>query len=424
MAVTVLIGVQWGDEGKGKIIDVLTEKSDVIVRFQGGNNAGHTVEIGDSKYVLHLIPSGILREGRQCIIGNGVVVNPTGLVNEILELEAQGVEVRDRLRISSRAHLVFVYHQLADAAREAKLGGSMIGTTKRGIGPTYADKAHRVGIRGGDLANKTRLEARFRAQAEAYNKQFEAQGLELMDIDAEWEKLSGAADILGPMVDDTVFSVNAAIKDGKSVLFEGAQGVHLDTDYGTYPYVTSSNTTTGGACTGGGIAPKHVSEVVGVVKAYTTRVGEGPFPTELHGEEGEALRQAGNEFGATTGRPRRCGWFDAIACRYATMVCGVDTLAITKVDVLDNLPELKICTSYRINGVETTQFPADLDDLNAVEPVYETMPGWQCDTSKARSWEDLPEKAQLYLKRLASLIDARIGIVSTGPNREQTFFVN
>ncbi len=421
MPVTVLVGIQWGDEGKGKIIDVLTEQTDVIVRYQGGNNAGHTVEVGNDKYVLHLIPSGILRADKRCIIGNGVVVSPVDLLSEITDLEARGIAVRDRLEISSRAHLVFKYHRLADAARELSAGKAMIGTTKRGIGPTYADKANRVGIRACDLCHKERLESKFRAQAERYNRIFAAQGSELLDVEAEWATISAAADALAPLVTDTVLTVNRSIKAGKNLLFEGAQGMHLDIDYGTYPYVTSSNTTTGGACTGGGVAPRHITDVIGVVKAYTTRVGEGPFPTELLGPEGDSLREAGHEYGATTGRPRRCGWFDAVANRYAVMVNGVDQLAVTKLDVLDNQKTIKVCTAYTLDGETITDFPADLESLQRVQPVYAEMPGWMTDTTAVRTWNDLPEKAQAYLQWLSELLETRIGIVSTGPGRLQTF---
>ena len=423
MAVTVLVGIQWGDEGKGKIIDVMTELADLVIRFQGGNNAGHTVEIGASKYVLHLIPSGILRAGKRCIIGNGVVVNPVDLLKEVQELEQRGIAVRSRLELSSRAHLVFAYHRLADASRETKLGGSMIGTTKRGIGPTYADKANRVGIRAGDLCHIARLEQRFRAQLAAYNRVFAQQGVELLDADTEWPAIANAARELAPLVTDTIVSVNRAAKAGQSLLFEGAQGTHLDIDYGTYPYVTSSNTTTGGACTGGGISPRAITQVVGVVKAYTTRVGEGPFPTELRGADGEDLRKVGSEYGATTGRPRRCGWFDAIACRYAVLLNGVDSLAVTKLDVLDHLPEIKICTAYRLDGQTISDFPADTEALARVEPVYESVRGWQQPTTQAQSWAELPPLAQAYLNRLAELLETRVGLVSTGPGREQTFTV-
>lgn len=424
MATTVLIGVQWGDEGKGKIIDVLTENADLVIRFQGGSNAGHTVEIGDQKFVLHLIPSGILRGNSTCVIGNGVVVNPLTLLDEIKGLEARGIDVRSRLKIDSRAHLVFNYHRELDGAREAAKGTGMIGTTKRGIGPSYADKANRIGLRGCDMLKPERLESKFRAQSKTYNDILATLGHEALDVEAEWQAVKAAAAELAPMVTDAVLTVQHAVADGKDVLFEGAQGMWLDIDYGTYPYVTSSNTSVGGACTGGGIAPRQIDEVVGVVKAYTTRVGEGPFPTELDDQAGEDLRKAGNEFGATTGRPRRCGWFDAVACRYAVMLNGVDTLAVTKLDVLDDLDELKICTAYTLDGETITDMPSDSEDLGRVQPVYESHPGWKTRTCDVRCWDDLPENAKSYLIRLAELIGSRVGIVSTGPARVETFYVD
>ncbi len=424
MAITVLVGVQWGDEGKGKIIDVLTENVDVVVRFQGGNNAGHTVEIGREKFVLHLIPSGIFRKKATCIIGNGVVVDPLALEEEIRSLEKRGVKIGKRLQLSTRSHLIFAYHRMMDAMHEgSRSEGKKIGTTKRGIGPAYADKMSRIGIRALELLNLKRLEKSFRERAEYYNGIFKAAKMEQVDIDAEWSKISKAAKFLGRYVTDTVISINEAANSKKDILFEGAQGMWLDVDYGTYPFVTSSNTTTSGACTGSGLSPKYIENVVGVIKAYTTRVGEGPFPTELKDETGELIRKTGREFGATTGRPRRCGWFDAISSRYSCMVNGVDSLAVTKLDVLDMLPEIKICTAYRINGKKTTAMPSDTDDITAAVPVYETMPGWQQTTSDARSFKALPKNAQKYLKRISELAGAKIGIISVGPNRDQTFYI-
>lgn len=424
MPATVLIGIQWGDEGKGKIIDVLTEKADVVIRFQGGSNAGHTVEIGKEKYVLHLVPSGIFRKGIACIIGNGVVADPIALMNEMKDLTKRGIDV-STIQLSGKAHLVMCYHMLMDGMKEAKLAesGKKIGTTNRGIGPAYADKAARTGIRALEILKLSNLEKLFREQAANYNAVFANAGRPTVDIDKEWSKLLEAAHYLTPYVKDTVVSVNEAVKAKKNILFEGAQGVLLDIDHGTYPYVTSSNTTTGGACTGSGVSPRAIDTVYGVMKAYTTRVGEGPFPTELHGEEGENLRKAGNEYGATTGRPRRCGWFDAVASHYACMINGVNKLAITKLDVLDNLKELKICTAYEINGVKTNNFPQDVTDLANVKPIYETVPGWMASTASARSFDELPKKAQEYLKRIAELAESDIGIISVGPNREQTFRV-
>ena len=423
MPATVLVGIQWGDEGKGKVIDVLTEAADVVIRFQGGGNAGHTVEIGDDKYVLHLLPSGILRPDKSCIIGNGVVVDPLALVEEIQELEGRGVDVRDRLQLSRRAHLVFSYHKIADSWQEDAPGALKLGTTKRGIGPTYSEKAQRTGIRAGDMKDLATLKSRFEAQLAAHNRLFAARGQECLDLASEWEQLAAAAEVLAPLLADTATSVDQALGDGRKLLFEGAQGTWLDIDYGTYPFVTSSNTTAGGACTGGGIAPRRIDRVVGVIKAYTTRVGEGPFPTELTGPEGEALRQAGNEYGATTGRPRRCGWADAVACRYAVMLNGVDSLAVTKLDVLDGLESINICTSYTLDGNPIDVMPDDAADLARVTPVYETLPGWHDATSAASSWDELPSNAKTYLSRLSELVGAKIGIVSTGPKRRSTMFV-
>ncbi len=424
MASTVLVGLQWGDEGKGKIIDFLTETADVVARFQGGNNAGHTVEVGDEKFVLHLIPSGILRPEALCVIGNGVVVNPLALLEEMEGLRARGIDLEGRLQLSTRAQLVFDYHCRLDGLLESKLGDSKIGTTKRGIGPAYADKVNRVGIRAALLCHPELLEARFRTQAAFQNKIFADAGEPVLDIDAEWARLKPAAAALAPFVHDTVLTVNRAAAAGKEVLFEGAQGTWLDVDYGTYPYVTSSNTTSGAACTGGGVAPSRIQHVVGVAKAYTTRVGSGPFPTELEDETGELMRSVGAEFGATTGRPRRCGWFDAVATRYAAMVNGVDGVAFTKVDVLDSFKTIKICVAYDLNGQRVTDMPSDCADITAAVPVYEEFEGWQASTCEAQSQADLPARAQAYLARLSELIEAPASIVSVGPKRSQTFAVS
>lgn len=426
MANTVLIGLQWGDEGKGKIIDVLTDKADVVVRFQGGNNAGHTVEIGDEKFVLHLMPSGILREKALCVIGNGVVVNPVALDGSIAELEKRVPSIRERLQISDRCQLVFSYHSKLDGLMERELGDSKLGTTKRGIGPAYADKVNRVGIRASQLKDLARLEQSFRSRAEFHNRVLlDAQYEEPLDVDAEWDILRGVAERLAPMVCDTVLTLNAADREGKSILFEGAQGTWLDVDFGTFPFVTSSNTTAGGACTGSGLPPSRIDHVVGVTKAYTTRVGAGPFPTELEDAVGERIREIGGEFGATTGRPRRCGWFDAVSVRYAAMLNGVERgLAVTKLDVLDPFETLRVCTAYELDGKRLTDMPADSDDLARVTPVYEDLPGWNTSTEEARCWNDLPELAQSYLRRLEELVEAEIEIVSVGPRRDQTFAVN
>lgn len=422
MPVDILVGTQWGDEGKGKLIDVLTRDVDMVARFQGGNNAGHTVEIGKEKYVLHLVPSGIFRPGVKCLIGNGLVVDVLGLVSEMKELAERGLDI-SAIELSNRAHLIFEYHKRADVLKEAGAGDKKIGTTKRGIGPSYSDKADRCGIRAVSLTDLPTLERLFREQAVKYNKLFAAADIEQLDIDAEWARVAEAAQYLAPFVTDTVVSVNKAIKAGKKVLCEGAQGGLLDIDHGTYPFVTSSTTTSGGACAGAGIAPRYINDVWGVLKAYTTRVGEGPFPTELFDATGEELRKIGREFGATTGRPRRCGWFDAVASGYSCMINGVNKLAVTKLDVLDTLPELGICVAYEVNGVRTENFPASAEELEAAKPVYEYMPGWQCSTENVTCWNDLPENAKKYLQRLGELVDAEIAIVSVGPRRDQTFEV-
>lgn len=422
MSADILIGTQWGDEGKGKLIDVLTRDVDAVVRFQGGSNAGHTVEIGSEKYVLHLVPSGIFRPGVACIIGNGVVVDPIGLTEEMRGLTARGLDV-SQIQLSDQAHLIFAYHKRADAMKEAAAAkiGRKIGTTGRGIGPAYCDRAARTGVRAGYLTKPETLKKAFFERCERYNQDFVAAGLEALDAAAEWEKLAEAAAYLAPFVTDTVVSVNRILKEGKKVLCEGAQGTLLDVDHGTYPFVTSSSTISGGACSGAGIAPRHVGTVWGVMKAYTTRVGEGPFPTELFDATGEELRRIGREFGATTGRPRRCGWFDAVASRYSCMINGVDKLAVTKLDVLDTLAEIKICVAYELDGRRIDCVPSDVDDLARVKPVYETVPGWQCATTGATEYGRLPENARRYLDRMAELVDAEVAIVSVGPKREQTF---
>ena len=422
MSTTVLVGIQWGDEGKGKIIDVLTKNADMVIRFQGGNNAGHTVEIGDEKFVVHLVPSGIFRPDAQCIIGNGVVVNPLVLIQEMAELQERGICFDDRFEISTRSHLIFKYHSLMDGLKEQQRNpGEKIGTTKRGIGPTYADKASRRGIRALEMLDIARFEKRFREETEYYNTFFKSYEAELVDVEDEWEKLKKAVEILTPYIKDTVLTINRAADAGKNILLEGAQGMLLDVDYGTYPFVTSSNTTTGGACTGSGLSPKRIDNVVGVMKAYCTRVGEGPFTSELDDKDGEEIRRIGREFGATTGRPRRCGWFDAVSAKYSCMVNGVDKLAITKLDVLDSFETIYICTAYEVDGVRWDDMPSDTDQIARAVPIYESMPGWNSPTTSANSFEELPEKAQKYLIRIAKMVNADIGIISVGPNRSQTF---
>ena len=421
---TVLIGAQWGDEGKGKIIDVLTEKVDWVVRYQGGNNAGHTVEIGSDKYVLHLVPSGILHAGKKCVIGNGLVVDPVALVKEIKGVVDRGIDPAGRFFISDRAHVVLPYHKLIDEYREKKPAtGTMIGTTKRGIGPTYGDKAARTGLRMGDLVDPDR-EALLRARLASNNRILAALGAPELDADAVVRDTLAAVDYLAPFITDTIPMLHEAIGSGKSVLFEGAQGTMLDIDYGTYPFVTSSSATAGGACTGSGVPPHKVDRVLGVVKAYSTRVGEGPFPTELTDAMGDRLRKAGNEFGATTGRPRRCGWFDLVVARYSVMVNGIDAWAMTKLDVLDEVETIRICVAYECDGKRLTSVPANVRQLERCRPVYEDVPGWMCSTKDVASWEQLPEKAKAYVRRLEELTGVKVAILSVGPRRDSTIILD
>jgi adenylosuccinate synthase len=422
MANTILVGAQWGDEGKGKIIDVLTEQADVVVRTQGGNNAGHTVFIGKQKYVLHLIPSGILRKKKVCVIGNGVVVDPVGLVSEIEGLRKLGIKVNGNLYVSETAHVVFPYHRELDAQREVLKGKNKIGTTKRGIGPAYGDKAARVGLRMIDLVNAGRFEEKLAIKIKENNevlKAFGAKPLSFKEVHAVYRR---AGDYLKPFVTNTVTLLHRSVRRGDDILFEGAQGTFLDIDHGTYPYVTSSNTTSGGACTGSGVAPNRMDRVVGVLKAYTTRVGEGPLPTE-NSEIADMLHAMGREFGATTGRPRRCGWFDSVATRHATMVNGIDDLAVTNIDGLDTVETIKVCIGYRDGKKKYDYVPNDVEVLSRCEPVYAEFPGWRTPTHNARSWKDLPAKTRSYLKAIAELSDAKLFIASVGPGRDQTIFV-
>ncbi len=422
MANTILVGAQWGDEGKGKIIDVLTEDADVVVRYAGGNNAGHTVFIGPQKYILHLVPSGILRKRKLCVIGNGVVVDPVSLVEEIKGLRQLGVKVDANLALSETAHVVFPYHRELDAQRETLKGKHKIGTTKRGIGPAYGDKAARVGLRVIDLITPDRFEAKLRRRLKENNEVLKAFGAKPLSFKSVHAAYRAAGDFLKPFVKNTVVLLHEACQRGDRILFEGAQGTFLDLDHGTYPFVTSSNTTAGGACTGSGVPPHRMDRVVGVMKAYTTRVGEGPLPTE-NAEIADMLHAMGREFGATTGRPRRCGWFDAVAVRHATMVNGIDDLAVTNLDGLDTVATIKVCIGYRVGKARYDYVPADVEVLSQCEAVYAEFEGWREPTSAARKWKDLPVKARAYLKALAELSGANLAIVSVGPGREQTIFV-
>jgi len=420
---TVLVGAQWGDEGKGKIIDVLAEDADVVVRYQGGNNAGHTVKIEDELYVLHLIPSGILHAGKLCVIGNGVVVDPVALLDEMRGLESRGIDMAGRLFVSDRAHVVFPFHRILDESRESKRSDARkIGTTKRGIGPSYADKVSRVGLRMGDLVD-SRFESMLEERMLEANSVLTALGAEQLDVAGLAAQYSEVAAAIAPYVSDSVVMLSEALGEGKSILCEGAQGTMLDIDFGSYPFVTSSHTSAGGACTGSGIAPHRIDRVIGVIKAYTTRVGEGPFPTELKDDTGQLLGREGNEFGATTGRPRRCGWFDAVVGRYAAMINGVDYWAMTKLDVLDTVKTLKICVAYRCDGETRDTVPANVRLLERCKPVYEEMAGWQSSTHGVQSFDALPDRAKAYVNRLCELTGVALGILSVGPARANTLRV-
>jgi adenylosuccinate synthase len=422
MANTILVGAQWGDEGKGKIIDVLTSKADVIVRSQGGNNAGHTIVHGGATYILHLIPSGILRRGKVCVIGNGVVVDPIALVAEIGQLRGLGVKIGKNLLVSNCAHLVMPYHRLLDEQRELRKGRAKIGTTKRGIGPAYGDKAARTGLRVSDLMQPILFAKKLQAKIRENNSILQALGAKPINYREVHEAYLAAGEKLRPFVTNTVVYLHRALERGKEILFEGAQGTFLDIDHGTYPYVTSSNTTAGGACTGTGVPPHRMDRVVGVMKAYTTRVGEGPLPTEDR-HLAQRLHSLGREFGATTGRARRCGWFDAVATRYATMINGIDELAITNLDGLDDVDPIRICVGYRLNGKRLEVPPCDVVQLDNCEAIYEEMRGWKQSTTSAKKLSQLPFLARNYVKRLGQLTGAKISIVSVGPTRAQTIFL-
>ncbi|HME89214.1 MAG TPA: adenylosuccinate synthase [Chthoniobacterales bacterium] len=422
MANTILIGAQWGDEGKGKIIDALTSKADVIVRSQGGNNAGHTIAHDGETYILHLIPSGILRRGKVCVIGNGVVVDPIALVAEIDHLRRRGVKIGKNLLLSDCAHLVLPYHRLLDEQRELRQGRAKIGTTKRGIGPAYADKAARTGLRISDLMQPILFVKKLEAKIRENNSILQALGAKPINYREVHESYLAAGERLRPFVTNTVVYLHRALQLGKEILFEGAQGTFLDIDHGTYPYVTSSNTTAGGACTGTGVPPHRMDRVVGVMKAYTTRVGEGPLPTEDR-HLAQKLHSLGREFGATTGRARRCGWFDAVATRYSTMINGIDESAITNLDGLDDVDPIRICVGYRLNGKRLTVPPCDATQLNNCEAIYEELLGWKQSTSSAKKLSQLPQAARDYVKRIGQLTGAKASIVSVGPTRAQTIFL-
>lgn len=416
----VIIGAQWGDEGKGKVIDIFAAKADYIVRYQGGNNAGHTVVIGGDSFVLHLVPSGILHKAKTCVIGNGVVVDPRALIEEIEMLESKGIKVGSRLLVSDRAHIIFPYHRKLDELKEEKK--KKIGTTKKGIGPSYADKVERSGIRFVDLLDDKTFREKLKNNLEEKNAILtKIYGVEGYDFDEIYREYSAYARRLSKYVCDTALELNEAVEKKKRILFEGAQGTLLDVDHGTYPFVTSSNATAGGAATGTGIGPTKIGKVIGVVKAYTTRVGEGPFPTEFSSDLMERIRKRGKEFGATTGRPRRCGWFDSLVVKHSVMVNGIDEIVVTKLDVLDDLDSIKICTAYKADGEAYKNFPSSISVLERCEPVYEELPGWKKDTTATVSYSKLPPNAKNYLKRIQKLLNTKIVLISVGSERGQTF---
>ncbi|MDA7681647.1 adenylosuccinate synthase [Verrucomicrobiales bacterium] len=423
MANTIIVGAQWGDEGKGKIVDFLTEKTDIVVRAQGGNNAGHTVIHDGKKYVLHLIPSGILWPEKNCVIGNGVVIDPVSLLEEFDKLDGQGILISpDNLVISNRAHLTLPYHRILDSFRESGLGGKKIGTTGRGIGPTYVDKSERSGLRMSDLFNQKKLVEKIESKVQKANSLLEGSDVEPLVTNQIIEELNSAASRLKPFICETTTYLHERIAEGKSLLFEGAQGTYLDIDHGTYPFVTSSNTTAGGACTGSGVSPRNIDNVTCVAKAYTTRVGSGPFITENQ-EFSDRMHGMGREFGATTGRKRRCGWFDAVLVRHACRLNGADQLAVTNVDGLDGIESIKICTSYELRGETITTPPADSEDWEDCTPNYEELPGWGDEiTAGAESIDSLPKNANNYLDRLSELCETPVKIIGVGPDRKETLF--
>jgi len=420
MPAIVVVGAQWGDEGKGKIVDMLAEKASFVVRFSGGDNAGHTVSNNLGEFKLHLVPSGIFYPHTTCIIGNGAVINPAVLIEEIEGLKKRRVDT-SRLFISDRAHLIMPYHILLDRLEEEARGGKAIGTTRKGIGPAFSDKTARLGIRAGRLLDKASLLNRLETTLEHKNKLItRVFGAEPLSVDEIYRQYAGYGEILAPRIRETTSMLAEALEKGQPVLLEGAQGTLLDPDFGTYPYVTSSSPMAASACIGSGVSYKHIRYVLGVFKAYFTRVGGGPFPTELHDETGDLIRDTGCEYGTTTGRPRRCGWFDGVAARFSATVNGFSGSVITRLDVLDNQPSLKICVGYRINGKTIDYFPAGISDLETCEPVYEEMPGWQTGISDIREYRRLPKEARKYLKRLEEISGCPIHMVSVGPRRDQT----
>jgi adenylosuccinate synthase len=421
MSNVVILGAQWGDEGKGKIVDLFSDRFDLVVRYQGGHNAGHTVKIGDKTFVLKLIPSGILRPGKRVIIGNGLVVDPAALIKEIETLEAVGIEVSRQLSISNRAHVIFPFHRMMEKMSEDRPGKISIGTTSRGIGPCYEDKIARRGIRMADLLDRETFAAQYDCLVEEKEIIARALGIhEEMDFNGIRAQYEAYAERLRPMVCDTARLINDAMAEGKAVMFEGAQATMLDIDHGTYPFVTSSSAAAGGLCTGAGVAPTRIHGVIGVSKAYITRVGGGPFPTEIHDEAGQRIREIGREFGAVTGRPRRCGWFDVPLLRYTAMINGFDSMVITKLDVLDHLDEIPVCVEYRRCGQTLESMPATTREIETIEPVYQMLPGWSTPTAGISRYEELPARAREYVEFLEARTGVEAGCISTGPERNQT----
>ncbi|MDO8661959.1 MAG: adenylosuccinate synthase [Candidatus Omnitrophota bacterium] len=420
----ILVGTQWGDEGKGKIIDILSAKVDCIVRYQGGNNAGHTVVVGDKEYIFHLMPSGILHKAKTCFIGNGVVIDPLVLLEEIEGIRNTGIDINGRLKISTLAHVILPYHKILDQLRETKRKNK-IGTTGRGIGPCYADKIIRCGIRMVDLLNpkvlSEKLKDNLKEKNEIFRKVYKHKGF---DFNAIYREYLNYGKLFAPYISNTALLLNQAITAKKDILFEGAQGTFLDIDFGTYPFVTSSSATSGGACIGTGVSPVKIDKVIGVAKAYTTRVGEGPFPTEYPAGFAKFMRAKGKEFGATTGRPRRCGWFDSVMVKEAVMLNGITELAVMKMDILDGLKEIKVCTAYKYKGKTFREFPHDFEILNKLKPVYQTLPGWGKDIRKARSFRQLQPNAKNYLARISDMLNTKISLVSIGSAREDTIFLD
>lgn len=422
--VIAVIGAQWGDEGKGKIVDLLAERFDVVARYQGGHNAGHSVQVGKRSFVLHLLPSGIIHKNATCVLGNGMVIDPKAFFEEADRLESQGVQVTpERVMVSSRAHLIFPYHRALDHTSEERLGNEKVGTTLRGIGPAYEDKAGRRGIRAADALDAEVLRTRIERNLEDANRVIKLYGGTELEVGQVFDEMSALTERLAPFIKDTAAYLNQAARDEKSILIEGAQATLLDVDHGTYPFVTSSNTTAGGASVGTGLAPHRITGVLGIVRTYTTRVGEGPFPTEMLASEeemGQLIRERGREYGASTGRPRRCGWFDAFATKYAADINGFSSVALTKLDVLDTLDTIKVCVGYKLDGKQLNDFPAVARDLRRAEPIYETLAGWNSPTEGVTDYNELPRAARDYVEFLSAQTGVEIGLISTGPERDQT----